>query len=320
MKTKLIFTIGHSTRSTREFMKILKAYDVELLVDIRHYPGSRYCPQFGKAKLKGSLKRNKIGYTHLLNLGGRRRALKDSTKNAGWRSAQFRGYADYMQTKEFKDGLKELMDLAKKQNVAIMCSEAVPWRCHRSMVGDALIARGFLVIDIFSEKISRDHKLTSFAEISKNKSVYYPLNEGASMPEKKTVKKAQQKKRQGKAPSTQAGEFVKEEFDHIREGKHGARSPKQAIAIGLSKAKRAGVKIPKKKGAKAPTGKSHIHKNKVSAKRSKAGVERLKKEPKSSADSNVISLQSRKAAKERTAAQRSASAKKAARTRKKNAA
>jgi hypothetical protein len=134
------------------------------------------------------------------------------------------------------------------------------------------------------------------------------------MPEKKTVRKAQQKKREGKAPSTQAGEFVKEEFDHIREGKHGARSAKQAIAIGLSKAKRAGVKIPKQKGEKAPSGRKNIHKNKVSAKRSKAGVERLKKEPQSSADSNVISLQSRRAAKERTAADRSAAAKKAVRT------
>jgi uncharacterized protein (DUF488 family) len=174
VNSKLIFTIGHSTHTTREFMKILKTYDIELLVDIRHYPGSRYCPQFGKARLRASLKRNKIEYTHLLSLGGRRRALKDSSRNAGWRSPQFRGYADYMQTDEFKEGLKELMSLAKKQNVAIMCSEAVPWRCHRSMVGDALIAKGFQVIDIFSEKISREHKLTSFAEITKNKSVYYP--------------------------------------------------------------------------------------------------------------------------------------------------
>jgi uncharacterized protein (DUF488 family) len=155
-------------------MKILKAYDIELLVDIRHYPGSRYCPQFGKSRLRESLKRNKIEYTHLLSLGGRRRALKDSSLNEGWRSAQFRGYADYMQTEEFNDGLKELIKLSKNQNVVIMCSEAVPWRCHRSMVGDALIAKGFEVIDIFSDKISRAHKITTFAKISKNKSVYYP--------------------------------------------------------------------------------------------------------------------------------------------------
>lgn len=170
---KIIFTIGHSTRSTREFIKILKAFDIDLLVDIRHYPGSRYCPQFGKARLRQNLKRHNIGYHHLESLGGRRRALKHSEINNGWRSAQFRGYADYMQTREFKEGLKELMSLSKGCNVVMMCSEAVPWRCHRSMVGDALLIYGYKVIDIFSEKIARPHFLISFAKIS-GKKITYP--------------------------------------------------------------------------------------------------------------------------------------------------
>ena len=176
LKKKLISTIGHSTRSTREFIKILKTFDIEVLVDIRHYPGSRFCPQFGKANLRRNLTRNGIEYIHLLELGGRRPPAKDSDLNAGWRSGQFRGYADYMQTKEFKSGLKELIGIAKKSNVAIMCSEAVPWRCHRSMVGDALIAHGFQVIDLYSEKIARPHKLTAFAQVNRTQVTYPKTN------------------------------------------------------------------------------------------------------------------------------------------------
>lgn len=174
MNEKLIFTIGHSTRSTKDFMKILKAFDIEILVDVRSYPGSRYCPQFGKVRLKNNLKRNEIEYVHILNLGGRRKALKDQELNEGWRSAQFRGYADFMQTEDFQQGLNELIAISKNKVAAIMCSEAVPWRCHRSMIADALIARKFNVIDIFNEKISKKHSLTSFAKIAKDKKVYYP--------------------------------------------------------------------------------------------------------------------------------------------------
>ncbi len=169
----IIFTIGHSTRSTREFIKILKSYDIELLVDIRHYPGSRHCPQFGKARLRRNLERNGIEYKHLESLGGRRGLDKNSEKNLAWRSQQFRGYADYMQTLEFYQGLEELMGMARRKTVAIMCSEAVPWRCHRSLVGDALLVHKFSVIDIFSEKQARPHNLTSFAQV-KRKQVTYP--------------------------------------------------------------------------------------------------------------------------------------------------
>lgn len=172
MSKKTIFTIGHSTHPTREFIKILKAYDIEVLVDVRHYPGSRYCPQFGKVRLRNNLRRHDIDYVHLESLGGRRRPCKDSHENDGWRSPQFRGYADYMQTIEFREGLNELVELAKNHVVAIMCSEAVPWRCHRSLLGDALLVRKFEVIDIFSEKISRPHGLTSFAEVKRQKVTY----------------------------------------------------------------------------------------------------------------------------------------------------
>ena len=169
---KVIFTIGHSTRTTKEFIKILKAFEIEALVDIRHYPGSRYCPQFGKARLRANLLRNNIEYVHLESLGGRRKAEKNSELNAGWRSLQFRGYADYMQTNEFKMGLKELNTLTKEFKVAIMCSEALPWSCHRSLVGDALLVRGFKVFDLFSTKISRPHIMTAFAEVHGKKVIY----------------------------------------------------------------------------------------------------------------------------------------------------
>lgn len=173
MKKKLIYTIGHSTRSTREFMSILKSFEIEMLIDIRHYPGSRYCPQFGKARLKASLKRNKIDYLHLEVLGGRRSTKKNSDENSAWRNKAFRGYADYMQTPEFIEGLEELMELATHKNVGIMCAEAVPWRCHRSLVGDALIIRKWDVQDIFDLKKSKPHKITPFAKV-KGKKITYP--------------------------------------------------------------------------------------------------------------------------------------------------
>lgn len=177
MARKTLFTIGHSTHTTREFIRILKAHDISLLVDIRHYPGSRYCPQFGKARLRRNLERNGIGYVHMVTLGGRRRPDKESEKNLAWRSPQFRGYADYMQTDEFEAALSELMTLARKENTVIMCSEAVPWRCHRSLVADAFIAQGWEVIDLFTEKIARIHALTKFAKVRK-KHVTYPETSG----------------------------------------------------------------------------------------------------------------------------------------------
>ena len=152
---------------------MLEAYDVELLVDVRHFPGSRNFPHFNKERFKKSLNKRGIDYLHLEDLGGRRKVNKDSGLNRGWRSPQFRGYADYMQTKEFKDALKELISVAKKKVTVIMCAEAVPWRCHRSLIADALLTRKFQVFDIFNQKTARPHTFTPFAQV-KGGQVTYP--------------------------------------------------------------------------------------------------------------------------------------------------
>jgi uncharacterized protein (DUF488 family) len=175
----IIFTLGHSTRTSREFLRILDHYDIELLVDIRHYPGSRANPQFGKERLRNLLKKHHIGYRHMLELGGRRRVNHDWHVNDGWHHPAFRGYADYMQTEEFRKALGELIQLAQKKIVAIMCAEAVPWRCHRSLVGDALSAHGFSVLDIFDEKNVRAHRITPFARF-KGEEITYPVEESSS--------------------------------------------------------------------------------------------------------------------------------------------
>ena len=171
-KKRIIYTIGHSTHTTREFIKMLNSFEVDLVVDIRSYPGSRYCPQFGKARLKKNLLRNHIEYLHMRGLGGRRSVTKGMELNLAWRNLNFRGYADYMQTKEFKENLKELMRLSRQKTVVIMCAEAVPWRCHRSLVSDALLVHGFRVMDIFGILKTRPHKLTAFAKVYRRKITY----------------------------------------------------------------------------------------------------------------------------------------------------
>lgn len=172
MKEKLIFTLGHSTRTTQEFLEILDAFSIEVLVDIRHYPGSRYCPQFKQAVMEQYLTEHNINYLHLVDLGGRRKPDKSSNVNAGWRSDQFRGYADYMQTEHFSKALAQLIKIADQKRTAIMCSEAVVWRCHRSMVADALLLQHFLVYDIFSKTKALPHQMTVFAKVSKGKLTY----------------------------------------------------------------------------------------------------------------------------------------------------
>ncbi len=169
---KTLFTIGHSTRTIEEFLHILKTYKISLLVDVRHYPGSRHCPQFGQDRLIQSLKNVGIDYISMIGLGGRRKKDKNSHLNAGWRSPQFRGYADFMQTIEFKENLDRLINLAIKENTAIMCAEAVPWRCHRSMISDALLINDFIVWDIINENNVNPHSLTSFAKIIENNITY----------------------------------------------------------------------------------------------------------------------------------------------------
>jgi uncharacterized protein (DUF488 family) len=158
-----IFTVGHSTRTLSQFLKLLKAYGVRRIADVRSIPRSRHTPQFNQARLAKKLRGAGIAYIHLKKLGGRRHTTKASV-NLGWRNASFRGFADHMQTAEFTAGIQQLVTLARKRATAIMCAEAVPWRCHRSLIGDALLLRGIRVVDLFSATNSRPHQLTPFAK------------------------------------------------------------------------------------------------------------------------------------------------------------
>ena len=170
----VILTIGHSNRTIAEFLALLKAHGVEWLVDIRTIPRSRHNPQFNRDALARSLRRESIAYTHLLKLGGLRHALRDSI-NTGWQNASFRGYADYMQTPEFAAALARLEKLATHKRCAIMCAEAVPWRCHRSLVADALTVRGYRVEHIMTLARRNAHKVTAFARV-RGRSITYPPN------------------------------------------------------------------------------------------------------------------------------------------------
>lgn len=167
-----IFTIGHSNRPIEEFVKILKAYKLKLVVDIRTIPKSRHNPQFGGKSLTKTLAKQGIEYVHMAGLGGLRHTTKISV-NKAWRKASFRGFADYMQTDEFKKSVRRLIARSKRKRLVIMCAEAVPWRCHRSLVGDALLARGFQAEDIFTATSHRPHRLTPFAKV-RDENVTYP--------------------------------------------------------------------------------------------------------------------------------------------------
>lgn len=174
----IIFTVGHSTRTTQEFLNLLRAHGVRELVDVRTIPRSRRNPQFNRVALSRSLRRVGIGYRHMAQLGGLRHAKRDSI-NTGWRNKSFRGYADYMQTREFQAGLGKLIALAKqKQRFALMCAEAVPWRCHRSLIADALLARGFPVEELQSATRTCPHALTPWARVDGVR-VTYPGNVAA---------------------------------------------------------------------------------------------------------------------------------------------
>jgi len=159
-----IFTLGHSTLPIASFIAMLQAYGIERLVDIRTIPRSRHNPQFNDTALAKSLKAQRVEYVHLKALGGLRRPRKDSL-NTGWRNEGFRGFADYMQTDEFEAALTTLIRISREKRVAIMCAEAVPWRCHRSLVADALSVRGVPVVEILSESSWRMHELTRFARV-----------------------------------------------------------------------------------------------------------------------------------------------------------
>ncbi len=170
-----IFTVGHSTRSFEELIAILRAHDVERVVDVRTIPRSRHNPQFNREVLSKALHNRRLGYRHMKALGGLRRADPASI-NAGWRNASFRGYADYMQTPAFEKALAQLIDLAKQKPTAIMCAEAVPWRCHRSLIADALTVRGYEVRDIMNAGSAKRHALNRLAKVH-GRQITYPAED-----------------------------------------------------------------------------------------------------------------------------------------------
>ena len=172
-----IFTIGHSTRPIDHFIQLLEANAVRQVIDIRTIPRSRHNPQFDSTALAASLRAAQIRYVQLKELGGLRHARPDSI-NLGWRNLSFRGFADYMQTPAFEGGLSRAIEWAKERPTALMCAEAVPWRCHRSLVADALTVRGIRVLEIVSDRPPAEHKLTAFARVH-GTSITYPADQAS---------------------------------------------------------------------------------------------------------------------------------------------
>jgi len=171
-KASMMYTVGHSTRPLEEFVALLRAHDVSLLVDVRTVPRSRHNPQFNQETLPQSLAAVGIKYQHMVGLGGLRHTTVDSP-NLGWRNASFRGFADYMQSDEFAKNIVALLELAEREQIAIMCAEAVPWRCHRSLIADALLVRGARVAHIMGKDALKIHVLTSFARVA-GTGILYP--------------------------------------------------------------------------------------------------------------------------------------------------
>lgn len=172
MTNGVVFTIGHSTRSWEEFLELLRGVGVELVADVRTIPKSRHNPQYNKEILAPRLEAAGVGYLHMHRLGGLRRAGRDSL-NRGWRNASFQGFADYMQTTEFRDGIESLLAIAKERRTTVMCAEAVPWRCHRSLIGDALVVRGTVVVHILGNGKTKEHALMPLARV-RGTEITYP--------------------------------------------------------------------------------------------------------------------------------------------------
>ena len=166
-----VWTIGHSTHAIEEFVRLLEAHSVTTVVDVRTVPRSRHNPQFNKETLPERLRPHGITYDHRPDLGGLRKPAPDST-NLGWKNAGFRGYADYMQTPGFENGLEKLLALAASSRVAVMCAEVLPWRCHRSLIADALTARGVEALHIGLGTTPRSHRMTPFARVAGQRVTY----------------------------------------------------------------------------------------------------------------------------------------------------
>ena len=214
-----ILTIGHSTRPIEEFIELLRRHGVERLIDIRTIPRSRHNPQFNGDALAHSLRDAHIEYAHLKELGGLRHARPDSA-NLGWRNASFRGYADYMQTQEFEQAVRRLLQACGEKQCAVMCAEAVPWRCHRSLLADALVARGIAVEHILGASRRDPHHLTPFAKIENGK-VTYPKAEGPKV-ERKSRRRAAATG-QAEPPAGQ----IELRFDQSNTNKGQAMTPKK---------------------------------------------------------------------------------------------
>ncbi|HEX8911150.1 MAG TPA: DUF488 domain-containing protein [Humisphaera sp.] len=172
------YTVGHSTRTLDELVGMLRAHGVAAIADVRRFAGSRRLPQFNAESLAAALPPLGLDYLPFPELGGRRRPDPGATTNAGWRNASFRAYADYMATPAFLDGIGRLVGEAERRPVAVMCAEAVPWRCHRSLVADALLVRGRAVLDILSAAKATPHKLTPFARVDGTRVTYPPEQPG----------------------------------------------------------------------------------------------------------------------------------------------
>jgi uncharacterized protein (DUF488 family) len=171
----LLYTVGHSTRALDEFVALLRSFDVERIVDVRTVPRSRHNPQFDHDTLAATLRDRRLDYHHMPSLGGLRRPRSDSP-NLGWRNPTFRGFADYMQTEAFDEALRQLIVLCAEMRTAVMCAEAVPWRCHRSLIADALVARGYSVEHIMTPGVSRKHVLNPLAVVDGDR-VSYPAEQ-----------------------------------------------------------------------------------------------------------------------------------------------
>jgi uncharacterized protein (DUF488 family) len=171
-----VLTVGHSNRPVEEFLQLLQAHGVTLVVDVRKMPGSRRNPQFGRDSLAQALQQTGIGYIHMPGLGGRRRRRPDSP-NTGWENASFQGYADYMLTSEFERSLQELLQRADGERAALLCAEAVPWRCHRSLIADALVVRGVTVEHILGASRTQPHVLRPWARVHGTRIIYAMGNE-----------------------------------------------------------------------------------------------------------------------------------------------
>lgn len=167
-----LWTIGHSNRSAEDFLRLLKTHQIQAIADVRRFPGSRRHPHFGAEELARQLAEEGIDYRHFADLGGRRGRSSEDSPNTAWRVESFNAYADYMATSEFKQALRDLIEWAEQRRVAVMCSEAVPWRCHRRLISDAVLIQGGTVLDITGLSSPKPHRLTDFAQVHNGQLIY----------------------------------------------------------------------------------------------------------------------------------------------------